>query len=523
MKKLIYKLVIAASILGGTTSCDSLDLSPEDFYGSGNYWKNEAHANSYLIGLHKQFRDNAGMFIHLGEKRGGTMMSSTSIYGTVLHDSDLILNNIDKDRTHVANFQNLYSTSILQLNHYIDQVSKASYLSEEKKNALLAPAYGMRAMYYFTLFRTFGGVPIITEPKVLNEKIDIKNFYIPRASSEETMAFIKSDINKSEEMYGTDAIRQTYNKVNWSKAATLMLKAEIYLWAAKVKLSDFEPKGESDLHVAKSALEGIMGKFSLEDKFADVHSTKNKENKEIIFAVRYADGEAGNSFQSYFVAYNLFLDVVYDKDGKLIKTDPFNLKGGSGPLFRQYKKELWASYDPEDTRRDATFYEAYKAQELGFENLGIIMCKFTGSINTTGNHVWDNDLVVYRYADALLMMAEVENGLGNSPADYINQVRKRAYGDNYAKHAYKGGDYAENELEILHERDKEFVAEGKRWFDLVRMRDANKESLAFSPKANYSDKKEPVLSLTEEKHKLLWPIDKNTLTLNSALNQTPGY
>ena len=101
------------------------------------------------------------------------------------------------------------------------------------------------------------------------------------------------------------------------------------------------------------------------------------------------------------------------------------------------------------------------------------MQKAIGSINSNNNRIYDTDFIVYRYADALLMMAEVENGLGNPCAGYINEVRKRAYGSDYEANKYTEGNYAENELAILHERDKEFVWEGKRWFDVVRMHDAN--------------------------------------------------
>lgn len=50
------------------------------------------------------------------------------------------------------------------------------------------------------------------------------------------------------------------------------------------------------------------------------------------------------------------------------------------------------------------------------------------------------------------MMAEVENGLDNPCASYINQLRKRAYGENYTEAlAYTDGTYAENDLSILKE------------------------------------------------------------------------
>lgn len=54
---------------------------------------------------------------------------------------------------------------------------------------------------------------------------------------------------------------------------------------------------------------------------------------------------------------------------------------------------------------------------------------------------------------------------------YINLVRKRAYASNWDenKHGYKSGDFTQNELAILHEKDKEFVQEGQRWWDVLRM------------------------------------------------------
>ena len=41
MKKIIYIIsLFVSSVL--YTSCDALDLAPEDYFGSGNYWNNEA-------------------------------------------------------------------------------------------------------------------------------------------------------------------------------------------------------------------------------------------------------------------------------------------------------------------------------------------------------------------------------------------------------------------------------------------------------------------------------------------------
>ena len=71
MKTLKY-LFFTLVILTGISSCsDSLDLAPEDYFGSGNFWQNEAQVNNFMVGIHKQMRDNQFMFVRLKIKTSG--------------------------------------------------------------------------------------------------------------------------------------------------------------------------------------------------------------------------------------------------------------------------------------------------------------------------------------------------------------------------------------------------------------------------------------------------------------------
>ncbi|MDE6347615.1 MAG: RagB/SusD family nutrient uptake outer membrane protein [Bacteroides sp.] len=136
-------------------------------------------------------------------------------------------------------------------------------------------------------------------------------------------------------------------------------------------------------------------------------------------------------------------------------------------------------------------------------------------------------LILYRYADVVLMIAEIENSLNGTCATYINQIRQRAYGENYDSNvAYQDKSFVENELAILKERDKEFVSEGKRWFDLLRLQDASKRLLVFSASAAYAnDNMEPeaVLDYATESYKVLWPIERSLMTYDPLLKQTINY
>ena len=193
----------------------------------------------------------------------------------------------------------------------------------------------------------------------------------------------------------------------WSKAATLMLKAEIYLWAAKVSINGYTATGTDDLKVAKTALNEVVGKFELLKDFGSIFSTSNRNNKELVFTLHFADREATNNASSFLYQQALFVGQVYGRNGKKIENDTLNLKGTGGVFRSEYTYDFWKTYDAADQRRDATFLEYYGDSLLTASKFGCVMKKGVGSINENNNRVYDADIIIYRYADALLMMAEV--------------------------------------------------------------------------------------------------------------------
>ena len=70
------------------------------------------------------------------------------------------------------------------------------------------------------------------------------------------------------------------------------------------------------------------------------------------------------------------------------------------------------------------------------------------------------------------------------------------------------------------------MAEGCRWFDVVRMHDASHNPLVFSATAAYPSimggTATPILS-SSESHKLLWPVNTAVLAGDPNLKQTVGY
>jgi hypothetical protein len=237
--------------------------------------------------------------------------------------------------------------------------------------------------------------------------------------------------------------------------------------------------------------------------------------------MRFLDNEATNNASQFLYSDNTFVGAKYDANKKKMG-DTLNLRG-NGLLRNEYTWAHFQSFNLLDSRRNATFLDYYNLKDGAIVDGGTVLRKFLGIINSTNNRVYIDDIPVYRYADVLLMLAEVENKKGGDPSTYINEIRKRAFGTNYnaATHAYVNSDFATNELAILLEKDKEFVFENKRWFDIVRMQDASGKSLAFSATANYGAAV-PIVNPAEA-HKLLWPVDVTVLNNDPKVKQTPGY
>ena len=70
---------------------------------------------------------------------------------------------------------------------------------------------------------------------------------------------------------------------------------------------------------------------------------------------------------------------------------------------------------------------------------------------------------------ALMMSVHSCKKQGQDPSAEINAIRKRAYGGGTNFPVFVNGTFQTNEIAIFEERGKEFVAEGKCWYDLRRM------------------------------------------------------
>ncbi len=514
-----FKHILLAVIFALTAfSCQkTLELAPEDYFGDGNFWQNESQVTNFMVGIHKQLRDNQFMFVRLGEMRGGGY-SNVDRQNTSLNELPVIEQRIDENSTGVTSWAGFYSP-ILQINLFIQKVEAITFLPTDKKNFLLGQAYGLRAFYYFHLLRTYGGVPLRTEPEVLKGNTDPVSLRKARATEAETLAQVKADIAKSIMSFGS--LASPSDKSQWSPKASLMLKGETFMWSAKVY------GNTADLTEAKTALSSISGN-TLQISFANVFAFGQKNNNEIIFAIRYLVGETEMTSVSQYLYSTFNFDNLHYKDslasGPLL-VDPLLIAATNSQQIIQrygYTFELFKSYNVADKRRDATFYDYYKVTKSGTPPYAITvrntaLVKFLGTISANKRYFSD-DWTVYREAERLLMLAEIVNAEGGDPSAYIKQIRDRAFAPAADPTPFVNSTKDKNELAIYSERMKEFVHEGKAWYDLCRMK-YGADPLVFKSTSHGFG----VLDKTTQAFRVLWPIEKAIWTNDPTVNQTPGY
>jgi hypothetical protein len=499
------KLLTIISILMLTISCSKqLDLTPISSVGEGNFWQTPEQVDAFVSGVHARFRTHVQALLFLGELRadihGTDPGTSSSFTGESTAGNERLWNNtLSLDLPGVAAYGGFYN-NINQINLLIQKLNSITVVTAANKSYYLGMAHGLRAYYYFQLYRAWGKVIIQTEP---TENFDIANLAKAASSEADVMKLIKEDIEVSLTNFGTNYSYRGAKGI-WSKPATLMLKGEVFLWTS------IRGGGTADATVAKTALLDVQanGGLSLQSNFANIFATTARGNSEVIFASRHLLNEATLPILNH-LPQTTFL-VAYNDSVSRRKFD-VAIDNWGGTLFIPMETQTFRRFNDRDTRKWASIQPCYRLTGTTYTMAGVFAAKYKGEQNA-GVRTYTNDFIIYRHADCLLLLAEAKVLLGENPATEINLVRARAFGAAYvpATDAYPNQPIDTDAKEaILEERYLEFIMEGKRWLDLRRMGD------------NYVFKYTNILPA--EAYKVLWPVDRNTLTNNKALEQTPGY
>ncbi|HEA29370.1 MAG TPA: RagB/SusD family nutrient uptake outer membrane protein [Leeuwenhoekiella sp.] len=481
-----YKIILASlAVFALGCSDDYLDVEPEGSptLGSGYFQGDNVQKALNACYSHEQLFSQhsfsfAGVFsIASDDADKGSAAGDT---GT---DKDK-LDNFTHDPTDVsvsglwnANYQGVAkaNTGINIINDPVNEIE------DGQREALEAEFRFFRAYHYWTLVRVFGGVPIVTEETDPEDNETL----LTRKTSDETYEFIFQDLE-----YAAARLPQVApqpGRVTSGTALTLLAKAHMYQ-------SDWQEVLEYTNQVIAS------GQYALHPNYEELWRIQNENTEESIFEIQGSSSE------------NLPINNLATIHG---------VRGQWGWGFNVPSESLLEAYnDQNDTvRRDATIIfrgEVMYDNDLyeDDDDINAVVSAdapnprysekmYTGPITVDAQ---EQNLIILRYADVLLMNAEANNELGNiSEAIYkLNMIRNRV---NLPQ--IQGQNQAELQETIWKERRLEFGMEFDRYFDVIRQ---GRGQELFGP-----------LGFQQGKHEV-FPIPQDQINLSGGLlEQNPGY
>lgn len=503
MKHIHIKLTGFLMIMLSLVSCEKfIDYNPHDDFlvTDLDYLKSESDYQTMIISVYTplQWLNQA---VPIGD-----IASDNAVAG-------------GENASDALGFQQIDALTHTPVNSYLQEIWLASYeginranylhqfkntnpagnvVSFGKKEELYGEVYFLRAYYYFTLAKFFGGVPLFTEKRLTTT--DSRT--LQRASREEVYAQVEADLQIAINTLPTTASQPG----RITKYAAQALLGKVYIYQDK-------------FNEAAPILESIItsGKYSLVPNFQDIYLLSGENGPESVFEIQYSNKSPYYNWAGTNRGQgNLHVQQVGIRGLNGSDDMPF-ASGWSTTLPTQ---DLANAYQSGDQRKAGTILdiEAFKAenpqynityQVAPYKNTGLYSMKFQPRKGQTSGQMELNYLNNYRtirFAEVLLLAAEANNRKTTPDDDkakqYLNQVRARAFGDNTRQITSSG---ATLKQAIWDERRLELAMEGDRFFDLVRTGQAATKLTGF----------------VKGKHEL-FPIPQDEERI-SGLKQNPLY
>jgi hypothetical protein len=465
MKNIISVLLISSFLF--ITSCDILNQQPQTAISEDNAIRNEKSAQSALNGLYSQLQS--------GDYYGDNLQIITSVSSDISQSVGTwdFYREMDTYVTVPGNLENrnLWSEAYATVNHannIIAEVPNLDEVSQDTKDQIVGEAYFIRALAYFDLTRTFGGVPgvagtlgvpLVTEP---SRQID-ESSYPERASIEASYNQVESDLQAAES-------RLTgFNSPNRaSEVAVQALFSRLYLYTQEFDLAE---QYASDV-IGNST-------FELVEDFSDIFIDEN--TPEAIFELAFNTTDPSSIRSWYFPSS----------------------RGGRGDIALHDAYAEMVMSRPNDERGDLIAFDG---------NVGVY---YPTKYQKSGA---DDNIQILRLAEMYLNRAEArarqETPDVPGALSDLNEIRNRA---GLQDTTGAGVDDPDEVLQAIEkERGIEFIIEGHRWYDLVRT------GRAMDVLTNIDRTNSDPVSL-DDPGRMVFPIPSRDIDANENLDQNEAY
>lgn len=428
-----------------------------------------------------------------------------------------------------ATWEYLYKVVMLS-NKSVEQIEKFRLTHDNAElPGYLAEVRAMRAMYYYYLLDLFGRVPLVLSSTVSmsqvvqSERKEVFDFVV-KELQQAVPLLSENHSNRPGDYYG-----RITRPVACFLLAKLALNAEVYTD------NDWTDGNRPDGKHIRFTVDGrelnawqtviaycdcitAMG-YSLEPQYETNFAVYNEHSAENIFTIPMNKTLYTNQMQYLFRSRHYNHAKAYGlsgENGSSATTDALRVFGYDTPqVDPRFDKCYFAGvvYDLNGRviRLDNGIVLEYHPWEVGVDisdtpyeqTAGARMKKYAIDKDATKDgKLMENDIVLFRYADVLLMKSEAKVRNGEDGEEELELVRRRV-----------GAAPRQATLDnILDERLMEFAWEGWRRQDLVRF---GRFTRAYDNR--------PQLSGEESGYTTVFPIPGNVLKMNKLLQQNKGY
>jgi len=564
VNKIFGAMACAAGIAAGSlflTGCnDFLDVevqgnnTEKEFYDTR--YKLQAALNAaYDVLQSDAFQDTDWRFGEaLADHVIGTDEGLSGHMGQLAHFRFTTSNRFILNRWEI-NYEGIHRVNQVIANIDRARLSTNDYSAYHDIREILGQAKFLRALYYFNLVKTFGGVPI--RPEV--ETVD--NLVVPRSSLEETYAYIEKDLREAAIMLPNRYTSSDSGKASAGAATALLMKVLLYQatpgtpsekWEQIVELGDYFVKGApmtmsqmvrfderypgedweslrkrlwfkpQELNTKEDPYEGpqtacpiLLNAYSL--NYIDAYGGAISYDQQF-----YLDGE--------FCQGSIF-EIVFKESGDGTTGDTnegssiySTLFSGDSPIFSN--DDIITRLYGTDVRRNFTIGHHQYTPDMENTEIGsgrILSLKWYTPIKDRPIYNGDNgkNRRYLRYPDVVLMYAEALNecGKGAQALEQLNSNKRVVNKINNSNTLYIGGGYGYLRDQIWKEREIEFAFEWDRFFDIVRQGRAKEVLKSFSE--TRSNKRGLYF---REGINEVFPIPQTEIDVsNGVVTQNPGY
>ena len=464
MKKIYLAIIAVAGLL--TASCtDFVTPSHNSSEPLDDYFRNEARMFESLVAAYDPlewfdysfsnycsiplFSDIMGDDINCGGSNEGDQPTLVKTHFYQLTSQDQL------SAIWTICYSGVNRSNIVR--QYIDGVEG---MSKETRDQWVAEAIVLRCFYYNILWKCWGNIPYYED----NLK---EPYFAEQLSHDEVYTNV---VKALEGVFDMDALPMKAavgDEGRVTKAMAYMLYTEMVMY-------------QNDTDRYQKAL-GFMkeiissGQYSLVDDFAGMWTESGEWGPESIWEINYTSEGSPRDWNNNGITAggNVYSTLIGVAGGPRLKGDLAG-KIYDGWGFSTVNEAAYNMYNEGDIRRDGGILNIKGLDEgtIGetdgyvqrWEDTGYFLYKYLARQN--GNHGakgdanmgHGNNIRMYRFAETLLNAAELSVLLGQDGSSYLKQVRDRAHC------TYTGV----SRDDIIQERRKEFLGEGKRYWDLVR-------------------------------------------------------